>query len=646
VRMSRIVRGDGLSRVGTRLASASSKVRSDLPLATLDVVLIAAAYSAILFLRFDGSVPSSWLIAFTAFLPIALGAHLAMNWVWGLYGQMWRHASVEEARRVALAGASAAIVLSLLFLLGERRMPLSVVLLGAVLATALVGGLRFQSRLFAFQRDFGDRQAVRVAVIGAGESGATIVREMRRHPEAGLAPVVVLDDDARKQGLSLSGIPIIGGVESLPDAVNRYRAEQALLAIPSADGQAVRRIANAADAVGLTLKVLPSVTELVGGDVSVRDVRDLSIDDLLGRQQVTTDLVAVRRILQDRRVLITGAGGSIGAEIARQVAACSPAALLLLDHDETHLHDAAATVGRACEQLLADICDGELMHALFDQYRPEVVFHAAAHKHVPLLESHPCQAIATNVLGTQHVISASLAHGVERFVLISTDKAVRPENVMGASKRLAEQLLVANAPATGHYCAVRFGNVLGSRGSVIPTFMRQIQEGGPVTITDPRMTRFFMSISEAVQLVLQSAALSEGGEIFMLDMGEPVRIVELAERMIRLSGRRVGTDIAVRVVGTRAGETLYEELHSPDEHPFPTTHPSIVVLYPTALGTGTLEQGLARLVECVRERDGRRAASELAALATTQSTVVRLPDPEPARPVLKGVESADANRLL
>ncbi|MDP8970522.1 MAG: polysaccharide biosynthesis protein, partial [Actinomycetota bacterium] len=504
-----------------RLAQAAAQIRSDLPLAVLDAALVAGGYVGVLFLRFidDGVVPAQWWRPFGLFLPVAVVVHLALNWLFGLYGQMWRHAGVQEARRVLLAGLTATIGLGLGFVVGDRKLPASVVLLGGAIVTMLVGGLRFQSRLLAFRRGGDRRLAVRVVVIGAGSSGAAIVREMALRPEHGLVPVAVLDDDPRKQGRSLSGVPIIGGVDRLQDAVAVWRAEQALLAIPSADGELVRRVANAADSVGLTLKVLPSVAEIVGGQVSVRDVRDLSIVDLLGRQQVTTDLAAVHGILHDRRVLITGAGGSIGSEIARQVAACRPAALLLLDHDETHLFDLAGSLSYPYTQLLADIRDRDLVDALVARHRPQVVFHAAAHKHVPLLEAHPSEAVATNVLGTANLAEAAVRHGVERFVLISTDKAVRPSSVMGASKRLGEQIVLSQAPPGRRYCAVRFGNVLGSRGSVIPTFMRQIQRGGPVTVTDPRMTRFFMSIEEAVQLVLQAAAFADGGEVFMLEMG-------------------------------------------------------------------------------------------------------------------------------
>lgn len=606
-----------------RLALAATRIRNGLPLLALDAVLVSFAYLIVLLARFDGMVPAVYWAGFPRFLPIALAAHLCAHAAWGLYGQMWRHASVKEARRVVLASATAG-ALGVVWLLSHRRVvPASVLLLGPMIATMLVGGLRFQSRLFAFRR-VTRRQPTRVVLIGAGESGAAILRDMSRTPDSGLVPVAVLDDDPRKHHLSLSGVRIIGGIDQLPVAVERFRAEQALLAIPSASSELIRQVACAADAVGLPLKVLPSVHELVNGQISVRDVRDLSIDDLLGRQQVETDLDTVERILSSRRVLITGAGGSIGSEIARQVAQFGPASLVLLDHDETHLFEAAASVTVPCVQILADIRDRSRMQELMARHRPEVIFHAAAHKHVPLLEEHPCEAVATNVFGTMNVIDAAAQVGVEQLIFVSTDKAVRPSSVMGASKRLGEQILLAQAPQGSRYCAVRFGNVLGSRGSVIPTFMRQIAAGGPVTVTDPRMTRFFMSIPEAVQLVLQAAALAEGGEIFMLDMGEPVRILDLAERMIRLSGRRVGIDVPIRVVGTRPGEKLAEELRAADEISIPTPHPAVFKLRPVPLDIGVLGTGLARLAELARHHDDTATATALFAIAGDDAARVPL----------------------
>jgi FlaA1/EpsC-like NDP-sugar epimerase len=600
-----------------RVASLAAQMRADLLFATFDLVLVSAAYIGVMVLRFDGTVPSRNWDGFYQFLVVALVVHLSSNWAWGLYGRLWRHASIQEARQVVLAGGTSLTTLLVadLVLPGRRLAPFSVVLLGATVATMLAGASRFQSRLFAFNRRSDAPPGLRIAIVGAGEAGAAILRDMLGNPGAGLVPVAVLDDDPRAQGRKLMGVPVVGGIDDLPRALTGLEVHQVVLAIPSADHSVVRRAVHAAEAAGLPLRVLPSVADLMNARVSMRDVRDLRIEDLLGRQQVTTDLDAVRRLLEGRRVLITGAGGSIGSEIARQVSSLGPSALILVDHDETHLYEVAASVEGPVVELLGDIRDAALLEDLFDRHRPQVVFHAAAHKHVPLLEDHPCEAVTTNVLGTRTVVRAAKRTGVERFVFISTDKAVRPVNVMGASKRLGEQIMLAESPDDTVCCAVRFGNVLGSRGSVVPTFMRQIAAGGPVTVTDARMTRFFMSVHESVQLVLQAAALATGGDIFILEMGTPVRILDLAQRMIRFSGRRAGADIEIRVTGVRPGEKLTEELCAPEEHSEPTVHPSIVRVKPDRVDNELLSAGLARLEElagCNRNDEAAQLLLDLA----------------------------------
>lgn len=590
-------------------------MRADALLAVVDAALVTAAFAAVLVLRFDGMVPKHHWDRFWDFLPWALAVSISSNWAWGLYGQLWRHASIQEARRLLVAGLTNMMVLVTLETLVARRVPYSVVTMGTVLGTFLAGALRFQSRLFSFQRRSADQPGLRLVVIGAGDAGAALVREMLRSPRAGLVPVAVLDEDPRRHGRSFMGLRIEGGISDLPRVAARTSAHQAVLAMSSVDQALVRQAAAAAERAGIALRIVPGMATTVGDRVSINDVRDLRIEDLLGRKEVVTDLDGVRALLEGRRVLVTGAGGSIGSEISRQVAACDPALLVLVDHDETHLYDAANSVGCETVQVLADIRDRELMLHVFAAHRPEMVFHAAAHKHVPLLEAHPCEAAVTNVIGTANVLQAAESVGVERFVFISTDKAVVPSSVMGASKRLGEQLVLGRAPDGARHCAVRFGNVLGSRGSVVPTFMRQIAAGGPVTVTDPNMTRFFMSIEEAVQLVLQAAALAGGGELFMLDMGEPVRIMELAERMIRLSGHKVGTDIEIKVTGMRPGEKLVEELRDCDERAFPTIHPSIMRVQPLPTPTELLRLGLVEMEAFASGRRPEEVRTLLFALA-------------------------------
>lgn len=628
--------GDSTQR-SLKIAQAATRMRGDLLMGLLDAVLVAGAYVAVLLVRVEGDV-GPWLDRLSLFLVTAVVVHLLANWAWSLYRQVWDHASVLDARRVLLAGATAWVVLAVLFAFGPRQVPYTVLFLGPVVATMLVGVLRFHSRLFAFHRGADRSETTPVVVIGADNAAAAIIRDMLERTPGQFTPVAILDDRPSWHGRQVSGIKIAGGVDALPQVMERSsrKPQLALLAVPSASSELVQRAYTAAEAAGIPLKVLPPVSEIVGGKVSVRDVRDLSIDDLLGRGQVDTDLESVRALLTGKRVLITGAGGSIGSEIARQVAACAPTQLILLDHDETHLYDAVGSIhspGAApgvITEVLADVRDAALVDHYVSRHRPHVVFHAAAHKHVPMLESHPCEAVTTNLLGTANVVEAAARHGVERLVFISTDKAVRPASVMGASKRLGEQLVLANAPAGARYCAVRFGNVLGSRGSVVPVFTRQIQAGGPVTVTDPNMTRFFMSIPEAVQLVLQAAALSAGSEVFMLNMGEPIRIYDLAQRMIRLSGRRVGTDIQIRITGARPGEKLAEELHAADETPYETAHPAIVALYPSQLDRDELRAGLQNLVELAQRRENGAVSAALHDLAARHGGVVRLPDTPPS----------------
>jgi FlaA1/EpsC-like NDP-sugar epimerase len=599
---------------GLRVARRAAQTRADRSLVLLDALICAGAYASVLVLRFDGGVPDAQWHRFETFLPFAVFVHLAANCLWHLYGQMWKHASVQEARRLVLAGIQSMALLVVTLATRVDRVPISVPILGGCMATMLMGAVRYQSRLFAFHRARDRHASIRVAVIGAGESGGAIIREMLRDQTGSLMPVVVLDDDPRNHGRSLLGIPIVGTVGDLPEVASRFDVHQALLAVQSVTKEEIEQAASAAAGANLPLKVLPVVSDLLRGSPSIRDVRDLRIEDLLGRAQVETDLGAVRALLTGRRVLITGAGGSIGSEIVGQVAACNPDVLVALDHDETHLYDALQGIPAAV-QVLCDIKDLNALESVFRTYRPDVVFHAAAHKHVPILETHACEAAATNVLGTRNVVETAATFGVRHLVVISTDKAVRPTSVMGASKWLSEQVMLAYAPDEGRYCAVRFGNVLGSRGSVIPTFKRQIAAGGPVTVTDPRMTRFFMSIKEAVQLVLQAAALAEGRDLFMLEMGEPVSIYDLADKMIRLSGFEPGVDIGVKVTGMRPGEKLEEELRSPGETVAPTRHPSVLRLQPLPLPRAEIEAAVQGLQACIAERRDDDAASLLRVMA-------------------------------
>jgi FlaA1/EpsC-like NDP-sugar epimerase len=632
---------------GDRLASRASHVRAKILFMVLDALAVVVAYGVAEVTYFRDRPPAGYWQHFAAFLALALVVHLAANGAFGLYGRIWRYAGIEEARQVLLSALASIVVLLALRplwrLVALELVPLQVVVVGCAFVTMAMGALRFHSRLFAWQRGT-HRVGLRVAVIGSRDAGAEAIREMLRTPVAGLVPVAVFDDDARGHGLSLIGVPVVGGIEDIPAAAARYTIQQVLMAIPNPAPELVDRALRASEAAGVAMKILPSARDMAGSkqhSAPIRLAREPRIEDLLGRTTVSTDLNAVRRSLAGQRVLITGAGGSIGSEIARQVAEFNPATLLLLDHDETHLHDAAVVLPGSCEQLLVDVSDRAAVFEALLRHRPDVVFHAAAHKHVPVLESHPVEAVNVNVFGTRNIVQAAAAAGARRFVLISSDKAVEPISVMGASKRVAEEVVLAHAPAGAAYSVVRFGNVLGSRGSVIPTFARQIAAGGPITVTDPRMTRFFMSVEEAVQLVLQASVLSQGREIFMLEMGEPVRILDLAQRMIRLSGREEGTDIPIRMIGRRPGEKLHEELHSADEDVFPTSHPFIRRLVPVRAPEEQVAESLRAMREACVRRDATSVRDMLFSMASPEPWVPAAAPGGPEAPSVDGLDGVD-----
>lgn len=596
-----------------------ARVRRDVALVLLDLSLVFVSYLAPLVLRFNGAVPRAYWQNFRWFLVVASTIHLLTNYLFGLYGQMWRYASVREARQVVLSGlfAGTVMVATALLLTGRRFVPLSVVILGAGMSFVGFGAIRFQSRLFGFRRRSAEIQPTRVLLVGAGDAGSMVVKDLLQNRSLGHLPVGIVDDDPRKAGLFLHGIPVFGRPSAIPKLVAKLRVDQVLLAIPSATSKLIRDVVELCEQADVALRVLPSIQEVVGGRITARDIRDLRIEDLLGRQQVTVDMEAVGAIIRGRRLLVSGAGGSIGSEITRQVVGFEPASLILLDHDETHLHDLLSELdGRQPVELaLTDIRDQDGIFSMFTRYRPDVVFHAAAHKHVDVLEMHPEEALRTNIIGTANVVDAAVATGVGRFVLISTDKAVRPKSVMGASKWFAEQI-VRSVDGGCVFCAVRFGNVLGSRGSVIPTFLRQIERGGPVTVTHRDMARYFMSIPEAVLLVMQAAALSRGGEVFTLDMGDPVNIVELARRLIRLSGRVPGRDIPIDFIGIRPGEKLVEDVVDPADESVPSDHPSIVVSKPPQPDRPLLRQAMRELEQLAQAGQGNELAARMKSLAS------------------------------
>jgi FlaA1/EpsC-like NDP-sugar epimerase len=584
------------ARTTARRRTVVGELRTDLPLVVLDCVLVACAYVVALVLRFEGHVPGEYWSRLGPVLALAILCYVTLHTGLGLYGRVWLQAGAAEAWWLVVASATATSVIGVLDLVppGQRLLPLSVVLNAGVLALLLLAGVRFQSRIRA-HRGYAATSGSGVLLVGPVRTARNVVEQMRQDPSAGLDPVAILTDEPDTWSRRLAGVPVLGPIADLERVASAHGATQVLLLPGALSGPQVRTIAELAQDAGLWSRSLPTLHESMDHGTRLRDIRNLSLEDLLGRDQVDVDDAAVRAIVQGQRVLVTGAGGSIGSEIAAQVSRLGPSLLVLLDHDETHLHDAVARLDAPSRSVLGDIRDEAFVERLMMQTRPEVIFHAAAHKHVPILEDHPSEAVRTNVHGTEVLVRAATHAGTKRFVAISTDKAVDPRSVMGATKRLAEQLVVhADGPGR-HYCAVRFGNVLGSRGSVVPTFLRQVETGGPVTVTHPDMTRFFMTTREAVSLVMQAAATAVGGEVFMLDMGEPVRIVDLAERIIGMAGLQSGRDIAVEFTGLRPGEKLTEQLSSDHESVHATTHAKIARVGSSLCDRRLLLDGVAEL---------------------------------------------------
>jgi FlaA1/EpsC-like NDP-sugar epimerase len=437
-----------------------------------------------------------------------------------------------------------------------------------------IAGWRSVRRRFKAQR--------RVIIAGAGAAGEAVVRELRANPDLEMEPVGFVDDDVVKHGMRLANVPVLGPLQMLPRIIVKQGATDILIAMPRAPGNVVREVVRAAFDAGVRTQIVPGLFEILSERVSVTSIREVQIEDLLRREVIQTDLALVERLASDRTVLVTGGGGSIGSELCRQLADLNPHELIILGHGENPIFEITEELlrtGVPCKvvPVIADIRDRRRINEIFNEHRPFAVFHAAAHKHVPLMEGNVAEAITNNVMGTRNLVDAATAHGTQHFVLISTDKAVRPPNVMGATKRVAEFVVHNAAVRHGrNFVSVRFGNVLGSQGSVVPTFVRQIRSGGPVTVTHPDMRRYFMTIPEAVQLVLQAGALGAGGELFMLDMGDPVKVLDLARDMIRLSGLQEGVDIAIEFTGVRPGEKLYEEMFFSHEVAEPTGHPKIL----------------------------------------------------------------------
>jgi FlaA1/EpsC-like NDP-sugar epimerase len=557
----------------------------------LDLVLLPTAVLLSFTIRFEGldwGPTGSHLAAW--YLALALPLKIFLFFRAGLYRRLWRYASVQEVARIltvtALTGVLSFVVGAVLIPglgLVAGRVPLSVLFLDALFTTAFVALPRVGLRLIA-GRQVGERRgtANRVLIAGAGAAGVMILKELRANPQLDLIPVGFLDDNPAKLGNHLSDLPVLGPLSGLVEIAGAHRIDELLIAMPRAPGKVIRNLVASAAAARIKTRTVPGMFDIISGRVTVSALRRVEIQDLLRREPITTDLDPFRRLVVGRTVLVTGAGGSIGGELCRQLAGLKPGRIVLLGRGENSIFDILQELeGRFPEvrfsPVIADVRDRNRLARIFETFDPVAVLHAAAHKHVPMMECNVPEAITNNVLGTRNVVELAAESRVEHLVFISTDKAVRPTSVMGATKRVAEQIVQITAEELGrNFVSVRFGNVLGSRSSVVPAVLKQIAAGGPVLVTHPEMRRYFMTIPESVQLVLQAATLGQGGEIFVLDMGEPMKIVDLVADLIRLSGKEVDKDIEIRYSGIRPGEKLYEELVFGAEQAMPTRHPKVL----------------------------------------------------------------------
>ena len=547
-----------------------------------DTLLVIASVYLSLLLRFDGQIEAPFYQAFIDLIPWFAIITLVSLYFFRIYHRMWQYASLGELYSIIKAiSTSMLIIVALIYTLPLPYLPRSVYIISWGLMIAFIGGSRLGWRIL---RDMIIKDISSVAkptlIVGAGDAGALVAREMKNNQGLNLQAIGFIDDSRYKQNLSLYDIPVLGNRRAIPHIVEHYGIEEIIIAMPSASGRVIRELIEICQSTPAKLRIFQGTGDLLSRD---NKIRNIELEDLLRREPVKLNLEEIAAYLTGKTVLVSGAGGSIGSELCRQICSFNPRSLVILDYSENNLFDIDNELREAypairIETELADIKDRPRLQLVFSRSQPQVVFHAAAHKHVPMMEKHPAEAVKNNILGTRNIAEMADKFGTETFILISTDKAVNPTSVMGATKRIAEMLiqdLNQNSPTS--FAAVRFGNVLGSRGSVIPTFKRQIENGGPVTVTHPDMTRYFMTIPEAVQLVIEAGAMASGGEIFVLDMGEPVKITDLARDLIRLHGYEPDKDIKISFTGIRPGEKLYEELFSAREQMAATMHDRIYI---------------------------------------------------------------------
>ena len=555
-----------------------------------DIALIIVSVLGSFALRLNVSQLPFYFPAALTMCAVALLIKIPVYYNFGLYRRLWIYASISELRLITVAVTTASVLtagvmlLLINFNLIQPGMPRSALGIDWLISLILIGGSRFTLRILAEQSTTPHnslREAKRVLIIGAGDAGALVVRELQKPSQLNLVPIGFLDDDPAKQNHQIYGVSVIGKVNKLSSILDIQHVDEVIIAIPSAPGNIIRLVNDACRGKGIPSRTMPGIYELIGGKVSVNRLREVDITDLLRREPVRVNDEKVGHAIEGKRVLITGAGGSIGSELSRQIARRNPAELVLLGHGENSIFQILLELQGNYPLLklipiIADIRNTQRLDSVFKTHQPQIIFHAAAHKHVPLMEANPVEAVTNNVLGTRNLVQIALDHNVERLVLISTDKAVRPSSIYGATKRIAEMIVLDAAHQHKRaFTVVRFGNVLGSRGSIIPTFKNQIANGGPITITHPDMTRFFMTIPEAVYLVLQASSMQNGGEVFVLNMGQPVRILDLAEDLIKLSGLEPNKDINITFTGIRPGEKITEELWDEGTPLIQTLHPDI-----------------------------------------------------------------------
>jgi FlaA1/EpsC-like NDP-sugar epimerase len=600
-----------------------------------DGALLAAAWYLAFQLRFDQGVPPFYETLLERTLPIVLGVKLVTFIAFGFYNRWWRYVSMQDMWRLVLGVAAAWLLAGLTVYFASPvsgiRLPRSVFVMDLLLSLAFLTGARLLARTIMERPSPGGivARGKEVLVVGAGDAAQLIVREMLKTPALGYTPIGLIDDDRRKKNLRLHGVRVLGGTDDLRHILHDNRPDEVLIAIPSAAGEIRQKVVNITREAGVPVKTLPGLYELISGDLNLAaQIRPVQVEDVLGREQVEVDLESIASYVRDQTVLVTGAGGSIGAELCRQIARLGAARLILVDYGETALFEIERELVDErgfppSVPVLGDVQNRVKMRQVFERYRPGVVFHAAAYKHVPLMEANPLESVRNNVLATKVLADVAVEFGAARFVLVSTDKAVRPKTVMGQSKALCEWVVEAYGvrdDVPTRFVAVRFGNVLGSSGSVIPIFRRQIAKGGPVTVTHPEMTRFFMTIPEAVSLVIQAGAIGGRGQVFVLDMGEPVKIVDLARNMIRLSGKEPDRDVAIEFVGVRPGEKLHEALWGADEEVTPTPHPKIQRVTRWTVDAAWLEEELLELERLVEGGETLEVVSRLATMMRSPKT--------------------------